>query len=90
MVGAFPGARVSATKSEKVTAARERDRIEEKLRRLKRLYRDLELDEPEYEMGRNRLEVALASIVVPQENATMKAGQELSGMRPQMRRSPRC
>jgi site-specific DNA recombinase len=65
---------------ERVTAAKERDRIEEKLRRLKRLYRDLELEESEYEMERNRLEVALASIIVPQEHVTMKAGQELAGM----------
>lgn len=65
---------------ERVTAAKERDRIEEKLRRLKRLYRDLELEESEYEMDRNRLEVALASIIVPQEHVTMKAGQELAGM----------
>ena len=65
---------------ERVAAARERDRIEEKLRRLKRLYRDLELEEGEYEMERNRLEVALASIEVPQENATMKAGAELASM----------
>ena len=41
---------------------------------------DLQLEESEYEMEKNRLELALASIAVPQENATMKAGQELARM----------
>ena len=65
---------------ERVNAARERDRIQEKLRRLKKLYLDLQLEESEYEMEKNRLELALASIAVPQEDATVKAGQELAGM----------
>ena len=65
---------------ERVSAARERDRIEEKLRRLKRLYLDLELAESEYEVERNRAEVALASIAVPAENAIITAGQDLAGM----------
>ena len=47
---------------------------------MKRLYRDLELEESAYEMERKRLECALASIAVPEENAIMKAGQELAGM----------
>lgn len=31
-------------------------------------------------MERNRLEAALASIIVPQEHVTMEAGEELAGM----------
>jgi len=65
---------------ERVAMARDWDRTEEKLRRLKKLYRDLDLEEWEYEMERNKLEVALASMVVPQEHAAVEAGQRLATM----------
>jgi hypothetical protein len=51
-----------------------RARIGETLRRLKKLYMDLEPEESEYVAERSRLELALAPTAVAQEEVTRQAG----------------
>ena len=65
---------------ERARIAREKERIEEKLRRLKRLYAELEISESEYELERRKLEVSLASLVVPKEKEMVRAGEKLKDM----------
>ncbi|MBT9161437.1 MAG: hypothetical protein DDT27_01549 [Dehalococcoidia bacterium] len=65
---------------ERTRIAREKERIEEKIRRLRRLYAELEIGEAEYELGKRRLEVSLASLVVPKENEMIRAGEKLKSM----------
>lgn len=59
---------------------KDRERLEEKLRRVKRLYADLEITEAEYELERRRLEVSLVSLVVPKEDEMIMAGEKLKNM----------
>lgn len=53
----------------------ELDRRRERLRRLARLYADLEITEVEYEAQRRRLEAEVARLSVPVERASEAAGQ---------------
>lgn len=65
---------------ERARIAKEKERIEEKLRRMRRLYTELEISEAEYELERRKLEVSLTSLVVPKENEMIRAGEKLKGM----------
>ena len=65
---------------ERVYAAKQKERIEEKMKRLRRLYSELEISEAEYELEKRRLEVSLASLTVPKEDETVKAGEKLKRM----------
>ncbi len=65
---------------ERVNVAKQRERIEEKMKRLRKLYSELEMSEAEYELEKRRLEVTLASLTVPKEDETIKAGEKLRSM----------
>jgi hypothetical protein len=61
-------------------ADRERARLEEKLRRLKRQYREVEIDEDEYSREMELTHSRLASIAVPEEQEVLYIGDHVEGM----------
>ena len=65
---------------ERTRIAREKERIEEKLKRLRRLYAELEITEAEYEFEKRKLEVSLACMVIPQKDEMVRAGEKLKSM----------
>jgi len=65
----------NADEREKVQ--RERTRTEEKLRRLKQMYRDLIIDEEEYRSALKDLQMQLASLVLPSSPHLIEAGEYL-------------
>jgi hypothetical protein len=65
---------------ERVRVAKQKERVEEKLKRLRKLYSELEISEAEYELEKKRLEITMASLIVPKEDETIKAGEKLRNM----------
>jgi site-specific DNA recombinase len=72
---------------EKISAASERESIlkqrkqtEEKLRRLWRIYMDGVIDDGEYNVQHKLLQDALDSLVIPEMDATLRAGELLEGL----------
>ena len=51
------------------------------MKRLRRLYSELEISEAEYELEKRRLDISLASLIIPEEHETIddtiKAGEKL-------------
>lgn len=62
------------------TIMREREEIQEKLRRLKRLYKDLLIDDEEYRASAEELQVRLSSLVLPSGPHLMQAGEYLENL----------
>jgi hypothetical protein len=56
---------------------RERDELQEKLRRLKLMYRDLMIDDDEYRVTYDQLQTRLAELVLPSSPHLVKAGEYL-------------
>lgn len=56
---------------------RERGQVQEKLRRLKNLYKDLVIDEEEYRTSLSHLQDRLASLILPSSPHLTKAGEYL-------------
>ena len=65
---------------ERTQIAKEKERLEEKLRRVKRLYRNMDIEEAEYELEKRKLELQLSTQIVPEEDQTVKAGVMLRNM----------
>lgn len=65
---------------EREAILRERKVVEEKLRRLKRLYRDLLVDDAEYKSSLNELQTRLSALVLPSSPHLIEAGEYLENM----------
>jgi ribosome-associated translation inhibitor RaiA len=65
---------------ERINVAKQRERIEEKIKCLRKLYTELEITDLEYELEKRRLEVTLASCNVPKEDETVRASEKLKNM----------
>ena len=59
---------------------REREEVQEKLRRLKLLFRDLLIDDREYRASYDQLQGRLASLVLPNSPHIVKAGEYLENL----------
>ena len=59
---------------------KERDRLEEKLRRLKRLYQEVEITEGEFQREKELTESALAALRVPEGERVTELGDHVEGM----------
>jgi DNA invertase Pin-like site-specific DNA recombinase len=59
---------------------RERKRVEEKLKRLKELYRDLVIEEEEYRASLKQLQSQLATLVLPNSPQLIQAGEYLENL----------
>ena len=65
---------------EAVEVQRERVRLEEKLRRLKRQYREVEIAENEYRRELELTQTKVASLVDPEQEETMNLGDHVEGL----------
>ena len=65
---------------ERAQIAKEKERIDGKLRRLRRLYAELEISEAEHKLERRKLDVSLASLVVPKKGEMIRTGEKLKNM----------
>ena len=68
------------TLSERQDLLRQRELIETKLRRLGKTFIDGLIEEGEYNVQRTMLQNALNSMVIPEENATLRAGEQLQNL----------
>lgn len=59
---------------------REREAVQEKLRRLKRLYQDMLIDDAEYRSSLQDLQSRLASLILPDSPHLVKAGEYLENL----------
>lgn len=71
-----------STLSEREGILKQREHIETKLRRLARAYVDGLVDEGEYNVQRTLLQDALNSLVIPEADAALKAGELLENLGP--------
>ena len=69
-----------SSRPERQKLQRERDRLEEKLRRLAKQYREVEIDEEEYRRDRDATRKKLNGFVVPAETEVLAAGAYLEDM----------
>ena len=69
-----------SSKAEVVETLRERRRQEEKLRRLKRQYREVEIDEGEYRRELALTQTKLASLVAPPQDEVVQLGDNVEGI----------
>jgi site-specific DNA recombinase len=58
-----------------VTVSKERQTVQEKLRRLARTYNDLIIPDDEYHGKKRLLELELESLIIPEANAAQEAGK---------------
>lgn len=63
--------------NQRLKILRERDEVQEKLRRLKLMYRDLLIDDDEYRTTVERLQSRLAGLVLPNSPHIVRAGEYL-------------
>lgn len=68
------------TLEERVNVLEERQRLEDKLRRLGRAYVDGLMDEDEYQIQQRQLRSHLEALVVPEVEASLDAGKLLSNL----------
>jgi len=61
-------------------AERERSRLREKLRRIKKMYMEVEITEQEYRQMKAEAEAQLAKLSVPEERDVRQAGELLEGL----------
>jgi site-specific DNA recombinase len=61
-------------------AVKERARLEEKLRRLKKLYREVEITEDDYGREKGLTEAALVAIKYPEQQRVIELGDHVEGM----------
>jgi hypothetical protein len=59
---------------------RQREVIESKLRRLGKTFIDGLIEEGEYNVQRTLLQNALNSMIIPEDNAALKAGEQLENL----------
>ncbi|WP_119071630.1 recombinase family protein [Aggregatilinea lenta] len=59
---------------------REREQVEEKLRRLRRMYQDLVIGDAEYQETQKQLQSRLAALVVPAESQLVRGGEYLENL----------
>lgn len=69
-----------ATNDDRALIEAERKRLEEKLRRLRVLYREVEIGEEEYRKERDRARARLSDLVIPQEVEILDAGVYLESV----------
>jgi hypothetical protein len=67
---------------EREAILKERRQVEERLRRLTRLYRDLLIEEDEYRESRAALQQKLATLIVPENKEIIEAGHYLESLSP--------
>ncbi|HLV44253.1 MAG TPA: recombinase family protein, partial [Aggregatilineales bacterium] len=65
---------------QRTAVLRERQQVEEKLRRLKRLYRDLIIDDAEYKSSLEELQRKLHTLVLPSDTQVVQAGEYLENL----------
>ena len=65
---------------ERATILAERERVNERLRRLKEMYRDLVIESDEYRSTLNQLQDKLSSLVLPSSPHLIQAGQYLENI----------
>ncbi len=66
---------------ERQTIIRERGRAEEKLRRLKQMYKDLIVSDDEYRAALNELQARLKTLVLPDSPQLIEAGEFLESLK---------
>ena len=67
---------------ERAAIIRAREAVQEKLRRLANLYRDLLIDEDEYRESLDKLQNQLSTLIVPDKQKVIQAGNYLESVRP--------
>ena len=67
---------------EKAAILKERAQVQERLRRVTQLYRDLLIEEAEYQETRAQLKKQLASLIVPENRELLEAGKYLQSLAP--------
>lgn len=65
---------------ERNSILREREAVQEKLRRIKQLYKDLMMDEVEYRAEHEALQSRLSGLVLPNSPHVIKAGEYLENL----------
>lgn len=71
---------LSGDADEREAVLREREQVQEKLRRLKRAYVDGLMEDAEYDATRDRLQSRLAALVLPNSPHLVKAGEYLESL----------
>lgn len=71
---------MSGDADQRESVLRERDEVQEKMRRLKRLYKDLLIDDDEYKAEQERLQTQLSSLVLPNSPHLFKAAEYLENL----------
>jgi hypothetical protein len=69
-----------SNQDERAAILREREQVQEKIRRLKRLYRDLVIDDAEYQTTLPELQTWLNALVVPSSPHLIQAGEYLESL----------
>lgn len=71
---------LAGNEDERAAIIREREQVEEKLRRLKRMYRDLIIDDEEYKTSVEELRRKLDTLVLPDNPQVVSAGEYLENL----------
>jgi hypothetical protein len=71
---------LSGNADEREAILREREQIQEKLRRTKQLYRDLVIDDNEYRTSQQSLQSRLSALVLPNSPQLIQAGEYLQSI----------
>ena len=69
-----------SSKDEAAEVQRERNRLEEKIRRLKRLYQEVEIDEPEFRQEMLLTQSKLSSLVDAHQDEVVTLGDNMEGV----------
>ena len=69
-----------SSKDEAIEIQRERNRLEEKLRRLKRLYREVEIEEADYRQEVALTQAKLSGLVNPEHHQVVTLGDHVEGV----------